>query len=350
VSLPDPAAGHPGADGQGTKGYATGKGNRPGTGGNLGTTAYLVDGTYELFRYYYGAPSHLNRHGEQVGATRAALGSLLGMLEQGATHIGVATDHVVESWRNLAWPAYKSSAGVPADLLGQFELFEEALAAAGFVNWPMVDLEADDALASAAAVLSEDPRAEQVVICTPDKDLSQCVRGSKVVCLDRRRGLVTDEAAVTARFGVPPSSVPDWLGLVGDSSDGYPGVSGWGPKAATAVLGRYLHLEAVPDDPADWDVGLPPARARSLASALAGQRDLASLFKRLATCTLEPGVLPPGAEALDRLAWSGPHPERWDSLCARLDAPGLAERAQRLAARRAASSSGSPLAGRDSCT
>lgn len=189
-----------------------------------------MDGTYELFRHYYGAPAHRTAGNEEVGATRAVLGSLLGMLEAGATHMGVATDHVIESWRNDAWPAYKSSAGVPPDLLGQFPLFEEALASMGLVVWAMTDLEADDALASAAAVVPDDPRAHQVVICTPDKDLGQCVRGEKVVCLDRRKNAIVNEEAVRARFGVGPESVPDWLALVGDSADGFPGVPGWGPR------------------------------------------------------------------------------------------------------------------------
>ena len=220
---------------------------------------HLVDGTYELFRHYYGAPSHVNAAGEEVGATRAVLGSLLGMLEDGATHMGVATDHVIESWRNDAWPSYKSSAGVPGDLLGQFQLFEDALAAMGLVVWAMTELEADDALASAAAVLADDPRVEQVLICTPDKDLGQCVRGQRVVCLDRRKGLIVDEDAVRDRFGVGPRSVPDWLAWSATAADGYPGLPGWGPKAASAVLARYGSIEAVPADPTGWDVGLSPA-------------------------------------------------------------------------------------------
>ncbi len=228
---------------------------------------HLVDGTYELFRHYYGAPAHRSAGNEEVGAARAVLGSLLGMLEAGATHMGVATDHVIESWRNDAWPTYKSSAGVPPDLLAQFPLFEEALASMGLVVWAMTDLEADDALASAAAVVPDDPRAEQVLICTPDKDLGQCVRGETVVCLDRRKNAIVDEEAVRARFGVGPASVPDWLALVGDSADGFPGVPGWGPKAASAVLGRYATLEAIPPAASAWEVPLPPSRVASLAAA-----------------------------------------------------------------------------------
>jgi 5'-3' exonuclease len=260
------------------------------------------------------------------------------MLEGGATHMGVATDHVVESWRNNAWPSYKSSAGMPADILSQFQLLEDALRAIGLVVWPMVELEADDALASAAAVLSEDPNADQVLICTPDKDLSQCVRGERVVCLDRRKGVIVDEAAVRSRFGVGPGSVPDWLGLVGDSSDGYPGLPGWGPKAATAVLARYGSIEAVPADPAAWDVGLPPARAASLGAALAAEHDKALLFKHLATCTLKRDLLPAGTEALEHLEWRGPETlgraGPWGDMCERLEAPSLAERCARLVALR----------------
>jgi 5'-3' exonuclease len=299
--------------------------DRPG-----GIKAHLVDGTYELFRHYYGAPSHTTAAGEEVGATRAVLGSLLGMIEGGATHIGVATDHVIESWRNHAWPTYKSSAGVPADLLGQFALFEEAMVAAGFVVWPMVELEADDALASAASVLAGDPRVGQILICTPDKDLGQCVQGERVVCLDRRKGQVVDEAAVRERFGVGPASVPDWLALVGDSSDCYPGVPGWGPKAASTVLARYGHIEAIPKNTVTWDVPLTPARAASLATSLAEHYEDALLFKRLATCTREPSLLPPGEEALNSLAWRGSSEERFGAVVARLEAPSLAERYARL--------------------
>lgn len=304
------------------------------SGSPAGTEVHLVDGTYELFRHYFGAPAHRNEAGEEVGATRAVLGSLLSMIEAGASHVGVATDHVIESWRNDAWPPYKSSSGVPADLLSQFGLFEEALAAAGFVVWPMTELEADDALASAAAVLADDRRAARVLICTPDKDLAQCVRGERVVCLDRRRGRVMDEAAVRARFGVGPASVPDWLGLVGDSSDCYPGVPGWGQKAATAVLARFGHIELVPADPATWNVDLPRGRAMSLAASLAAQHGQALLFKRLATCTLDPGILPPGQDALDSLEWLGPEGGSFSKMCARLGAPAMAERYQKLAATR----------------
>ena len=296
--------------------------------------AYLVDGTYELFRHYFGAPPHKTAAGEQVGATRAVLGSLLGMLEEGATHMGVATDHVIESWRNDAWPSYKSSAGVAKDLLSQFPLLEEGLAAMGLVVWPMTELEADDALASAAAVLSEDTRLSQALICTPDKDLGQCVRGQRVVCLDRRKRVIVDEEAVRARFGVGPESVPDWLALVGDSADGYPGLSGWGPKTATIVLRRYGTIEAIPVSASAWEVAaLSSTRVMSLASTFRADHDLALLFKRLATCVVDRSLLPGGEAALDSLWWRGPA-AHFGAVCQRLDAPALVERADRLARRR----------------
>jgi 5'-3' exonuclease len=296
--------------------------------------AYLVDGTYELFRHYHGAPPHQTLGGEEVGATRGVLGSLLGMLEGGAAYMGVATDHVIESWRNDAWPTYKSSAGVPADLLSQFPLLEEALELMGLVVWPMVELEADDALASAADVLSTEARLAQVLICTPDKDLGQCVRGERVVCLDRRKNAIVDEAAVRARFGVGPTSVPDWLALAGDSADGYPGLTGWGAKAATAVLGQYGTIEAIPAQVSAWKVDLSKARAATLADTLDANRDLAMLFKKLATCVVRADLLPAGPGALDSLLWTGPQ-DAFAAMCDRLEAPNLLERGRALASRRA---------------
>jgi 5'-3' exonuclease len=301
--------------------------------------AYLVDGTYEFFRHYFGAPPHRTSAGEQVGATRAVLGSLLGMLEDGATHMAVATDHVIESWRNDAWPTYKSSAGVAEDLLSQFPLLEDGLVAMGLVVWPMTELEADDALASGAAVLADDDRLSQVLICTPDKDLGQCVRGERVVCLDRRKGAIVDEQAVRARFGVGPGSVPDWLALVGDSADGYPGLAGWGAKTTSTVLARYGSIEAIPASATAWDIAtLSTTRTVSLAATLRSGHDLALLFKKLATCVVERGILPAGRQALDSLEWHGPD-AGFGAMCQRLDAPALLERARKLAARRAPSSS-----------
>jgi 5'-3' exonuclease len=288
---------------------------------------FLVDGTYELFRHYYGVPPHTTADGAEVAATRGVLWSMQRLLEQGATHLGVATDHIIESFRNTMWPAYKSSAGMDPRLLSQFGLVEVALQAMGVVVWPMVELEADDALAGAAAAAADDPRVTQVVICTPDKDLGQCVRGTRVVQLDRRRMVVYDEAGVAAKFGVGPASIPDYLALVGDSADGYPGLPGWGARSAATVLARWGHLEEIPDRPADWEV---PLRNRpALAATLAARRDEAMLFKDLATLREDRSVLPD----TDALRWTGPT-EVFAEVCERIDARGLAAAAARLPADR----------------
>jgi 5'-3' exonuclease len=257
------------------------------------------------------------------------LSSVLGLMEDGATHVGVATDHVIESFRNGMWPGYKTSAGVDPMLLGQFGLLEDALSSMGIVVWPMVELEADDALASAAAVAHQDAAVRQVVICTPDKDLGQCVRDGEIVQLDRRKRVVIDEDGVRQKFGVGPESIPDYLALVGDSADGFPGLPGWGAKSAAAVLDRYVHLEDIPPVVKEWDVSVRNAGA--LAATLAGSRDLALLFRDLATLRTAPPVIG-GAE---ELRWSGPTDD-FAAFCAlHLDATGLVERAERLAAQRA---------------
>jgi 5'-3' exonuclease len=288
---------------------------------------FLVDGTYELFRHYYGVPPHRTAEGAEVAATRGVLWSMLRMLEEGVTHLGVATDHVIESFRNRLWPTYKSSAGLDPRLLGQFGLLEVALEAMGLVVWPMVELEADDALAGAAAVAAGDPAVEQVVICTPDKDLGQCVRGTRVVQLDRRRRVVYDEAGVAAKFGVGPASIPDYLALVGDSADGYPGLPGWGARSAATVLARYGHIEQIPASPGEWAV---PLRNRpALAATLRDQRRQALLFKDLATLRADRSLL----EGVDRLRWTGPT-ELFAEVCSRIDARGLATSAAKAAARR----------------
>jgi 5'-3' exonuclease len=288
---------------------------------------FLVDGTYELFRHYYGVPPHRTAEGAEVAATRGVLWSMLGLLEQGVTHLGVATDHVIESFRNRLWPAYKSSAGLDPRLLGQFGLLEVALQAMGIVVWPMVELEADDALAGAAAAAAADPAVEQVVICTPDKDLGQCVRGARVVQLDRRRRVVYDEAGVTAKFGVGPASIPDYLALVGDAADGYPGLPGWGARSAATVLARFGHLEQIPADPAAW--GLALRNRPALAATLRAQRRQAVLFKDLATLRADPSLL----DGVETLRWSGPG-ELFAEVCARIDASPLATRAAAAARRR----------------
>jgi 5'-3' exonuclease len=287
---------------------------------------HLVDGTYELFRHHFGRPSHLTSSGQEVAATRGVLASLLDLLEGGATHVGVATDHVIESFRNQLWPGYKTGAATPPELLSQFGLLEEALEALGLVVWPMVELEADDALASAASVAAADDRVDQVVICTPDKDLAQCVVGTRVVQLDRRAGnlTLTDEAGVWARYGVAPLSIPDWLALVGDSSDGFPGLTGWGTRSAATLLAHYGHLEAIPDIQGHWQVSV--RGGSKLAATLAANRDRALLFRDLATLRIEPDLLP----GVDALAWSGPTPA-FGRLARSMGSPGLYDRARRIA-------------------
>jgi len=261
---------------------------------------HLLDGTYELFRHYFAVPKHQTKDGHEVGALRGVLGSVLGMFESGVTHLGVATDHVIESFRNNLWSGYKTSAGVADDLLAQFHPLEHALQAMGVVVFPMTDLEADDALASAAAIAARDKRVEQVLICTPDKDLAQCVVDKHVVQFDRRKREMRDEAGVVKRFGVKPSSIPDYLALIGDSADGFPGLVGWGPKSAATVLAAYEHIEAIPEHNADWN--LPLRGAGALAKTLADNRKLALLFKDLATLRADAQLF----EDVDELLWRGP--------------------------------------------
>jgi 5'-3' exonuclease len=263
---------------------------------------HLIDGTYELFRHFYAMPSARNRDGEEVAAVRGVMYSLRALVQDGATHIGVATDHVIESFRNNLWPTYKTGDGIDPALRAQFPLLEEALRAWGLTVWPMVEVEADDALASAAAKAALDPRVDQVIICSPDKDLAQCVRGTHVVQRDRVRKTTRDEAGVVARFGVPPASIPDYLALVGDTSDGFPGLSGWGAKSASTVLARFNRIEAIPEDHRAW--GLKVTRAGSLAATLTRNRDLAQLFRHLATLRTDVPVF----ESVDELAWRGPTP------------------------------------------
>ena len=282
---------------------------------------HLVDGTYELFRHYFALPSYKTKEVIEVAAVRGVLRSILSLLEDGATHLGVATDHIIESFRNDLWPNYKTSAGVAPDLLAQFPILEDALSALGIVVWPMDEYEADDALASAAAAAAD--YAEQVLICTPDKDLAQCVVDGHVVQLDRRLRKILDEDAVVAKFGVVPTSIPDYLALVGDSADGFPGLPGWGAKSAAAVLSRYRHIEAIPLDSAEWEV---PLRGRAaLAATLAAQRDLVMLFKDLATLRTS---VPVGASA-HRLRWAGPR-KGFRHLAEYLGAPALADQANAL--------------------
>ena len=287
---------------------------------------HLVDGTYELFRYYYALPEHLDADGVEVSAVRGVLGSVLSLLEEGATHVGVATDHIIESFRNEMWPGYKTGAGIDPALFGQFPLLEDALEAMGVAVWAMIDLEADDALASAATVAAADARVEQVVICTPDKDLAQCVTDPRVAQLDRRQGKWMDEAAVREKFGVEPASIPDWLALVGDSADGFPGLSGWGAKSAATVLARYGHLDAIPPDATTWDVNV--RGAAKLSATLEAKRDDAALFLDLATLRRDADV-----GAVDDWKWRAPTAE-FANWVERLGEPALGRRTERLAEQR----------------
>jgi 5'-3' exonuclease len=281
---------------------------------------HLIDGTYELFRHFFAVPAAADVNGREIGAVRGVLRSVLYMIEGGATHLGVATDHVVESFRNDLYFGYKTGEGVAPDLLSQFPILEEALEAMGVVVWPMVYYEADDALASAAAKAALDARVRQVIICTPDKDLGQCVAGVRVVQLDRRRNILRDEAGVVTKFGVLPESIPDYLAVVGDSADGFPGVPGWGEKAASATLSRYLHLENIPKDWRDWHASI--ANARRLSSLLSNSWNDALLFRTLATLRLDAPVF----DSVDELRWKGPHPT-FEDECRRMGSPDLFVRA-----------------------
>lgn len=286
---------------------------------------HLVDGTYELFRQHFG---QANRHGDAVpnAATVGVLTSTLQLITQGATHVGVASDHVIESFRNELWPGYKTSAGMPPELLAQIPLMEKALVAMGITTWAMVQYEADDALGAAAALADADPRVDQVLIITPDKDLGQCVRGTRVVQFDRRKNEIIDEAGVVARFGVQPSSIADYLALVGDTADGYPGLPGWGAKSASAVLARYGSIEAIPASAADWNVvGL--RGADKLAETLRSNVDLALLFRHIATIETNVEV-----GSVDDWRWQGVRAE-FGAIAAEVGATQLIERADKLAAK-----------------
>ena len=280
---------------------------------------HLVDGTYELFRHFFAVPSATDKNGQEIGAVRGVLTSVLSMIESGATHIGVATDHVVESFRNELYPGYKTSEGVPPELLSQFPILEDALTAMGVVVWPMVYYEADDALASAAAKAAQDDRVTQVFICTPDKDLSQCVVGSRVVQLDRRRNILRDEAGVVAKFGVKPQSIPDYLAVVGDGADGFPGLSGWGAKAASLTLSQYPHLENIPKNWQEWHPSI--RRARALSESLFNSWNDALLFRTLATLRLDVPVF----DTVEDLRWKGAG-TNFEEYCQRMQATDLLRR------------------------
>jgi 5'-3' exonuclease len=267
--------------------------------GSATLDVHLIDGTYELFRHYYALPPARDAQGREVAAVRGVVSSVLGMITDGATHIAVATDHVIESFRNGLWTGYKTGEGIEPELFAQFPILEEELAAAGIVVWPMVEFEADDALAAGAAAAARDPRVGQVIICTPDKDLSQCVSGTRIVQFDRRTRQMRDEAGVVRRFGVLPASIPDYLALVGDASDGYPGLKGWGAKSSAAVLSRFLHIESIPEDYREWHVNA--ASPAALARTLVRERDTALLFRTLATLITDIPLF----DDVDQLRWMG---------------------------------------------
>ncbi|HWZ42250.1 MAG TPA: 5'-3' exonuclease H3TH domain-containing protein [Candidatus Saccharimonadales bacterium] len=280
---------------------------------------HLIDGTYELFRHFFAVPAAADIHGQEIGAVRGVLSSVLAMIEDGATHLGVATDHVVESFRNDLYPGYKTSEGVAPELLSQFPILEAALEAMGVMVWPMVQFEADDALASAAAKAAQDDRVGKVFICTPDKDLSQCVVGTRVVQMDRRRESLRDDAGVVAKFGVKSQSIPDYLAVVGDNADGFPGVKGWGAKAAAQTLSQYPHLENIPKDWQAWHPSIK--RARALAESLFNTWSDALLFRTLATLRLDVPVF----DTVEDLRWKGPRSD-FEEHCRRMKALGLPRR------------------------
>lgn len=288
---------------------------------------HLVDGTYELFRHHFALPSRVNADGLEIAATRGVLMSMLTLLEEGATHVAIATDRTVESFRNELWDGYKSGEELDPELGQQFPVLDEVLAAAGFTVLSMIEHEADDGLASAAAMAAADGSVERVLICTPDKDLAQCVVDRRVVQFDRRKGQVFDHDGVIERFGVPPASIPDYLALMGDSADGFPGLPGWGAKSASTVLARYGHIEDIPVDPAEWDVAV--RGAAKLAATLDEQRELALLFRRIATVVTDA----PTVDSVAQLRWTGPADDIAQAL-ERIDGRRLAERIDRLAAAR----------------
>jgi len=281
---------------------------------------HVVDGTYELFRFHFAKSNREPRYGAQ----RGVLNTILDLVADGATHIGIATDHVVESWRNDLYDGYKDGSAIDPELFAQFPEMEELLDLAGFEVWPQVVHEADDGMAAGAALAAADPRVEQVIICTPDKDLAQCVTADgRVVQLDRRQGIVYDWDRVIEKFGVPPDSIPDYLGVVGDSADGFPGVPGWGAKSAAAVLTRYGHIDQIPFDVAQWD--LEVRGATKLALALSEHFEDALLFRRIATVDTNAPV----SASVDEMAWLGPQPG-FDERCVELGAERQAERVHKL--------------------
>lgn len=306
-----------------------------------GTQVHLIDGTYELFRHFFALPPSTDTAGQEIAAVRGVVASVLSMLERGATHIGVATDHVIESFRNELYADYKTGEGVPQVLMSQFPILEDAMASLGVRVWPMVEFEADDALAAAAIKAAANDTVKQVLICTPDKDLAQCVSGTRIVQLDRRRDILRDEQGIIEKFGVRPHSIPDYLAVVGDTADGYPGLAGWGAKAASSVLFMYDHLEGIPKDPRTWSSSI--RGASKLATVLFESWDKALLFRKLATLRLDVPVF----NDIEELRWSGPTPE-FEAVCKRLRALDYFRRANaRALVTEAGSAPGKPIVSAD---
>lgn len=296
-------------------------------GNDRGMRVHLIDGTYELFRYYFAAPSHVTDSGQEVGAVRGVLGSMVQLLEQGATHVGVATDHVITSFRNDLWEGYKDGSEIEEGIASQFLLLEDVLRAAGFIVWPMVEFEADDALGAAANLYADDPRVDEVMICTPDKDLAQCVSDARgIVQYDRRKEVRYDEAGVHEKFGVAPTSIPDYLALVGDAADGFPGLPGWGAKSSSTVLDHYGSIDQIPAAAGQWDITI--RSGAKLATTLAENRELALLFRRIATIELDAPV----DASVDALEWTGPTAE-FAEVAEAIDAQRIAKRIERLGSR-----------------
>ena len=292
---------------------------------------HLIDGTYELFRQYFARPKHLTSAGEEVAAARAVVGGLLRLIEEGVTHVGMATDHVIESFRNDLYDGYKTGEGTPSELAGQFPIVERLAQAAGFCVWPMTTYEADDALATAAARAAADPAVKQVVIHTPDKDLAQCVSADgRVVQYDGRKQVFINYAGVIERFGVPPESIPDYLALVGDSADGFPGLSGWGAKSSAAVLARYGRIEEIPSASGRWDVAV--RSVPKLSKSLEAGREEAILYRRLATLVRDVEGVLDGSDGVEELAWRSPRPD-FAEICRQYDAERLVARAAQLSPR-----------------
>ena len=288
---------------------------------------HLIDGTYELFRYFFGAPSHITEEGKEVGAVRAVANSMLTIVEEGATHIGIATDHVITSFRNELYDGYKDGSGLDPVILGQFSLLEEVLEAIGFTVFPMIKYEADDGLGAAAHKAIKNPHVEEVIICTPDKDLGQCLTADeKIVQYDRRKKERITYQSVIEKFGVPPESIPDYLGLVGDTADGFPGLKGWGAKSSSALLAHYQHIEQIPNDHNDW---IPQVRSsQKLSQTLNDDYDLALLFKLIATIDYEAQTF----ESIDELEWKGPQKD-FNKILEKIDGERLIAKVTRLADR-----------------